>query len=109
MHVGKKEILESKLLGLSPERLALTNESSMHAVPPGSESHWNLIIVSQAFEGLPLVKRHRSVYDTLGKDVMQGIHALTMKTLTPKEWEDAGGVVTNPAPPCRGGSKQKPA
>ncbi len=104
--MGKKELLESKLVaGLNPDRLALVNESYMHSVPAGSESHWNLIIVSSAFSGAPLVKRHRAVYDALGKETLQSIHALTMKTLTPEEWIAAGGDVTNPAPPCLGGSK----
>jgi BolA protein len=101
-----RDILEQKLLdGLQPQRMSLVNESGNHSVPKGSETHWNLIIVSEVFDGKSLMQRHRAVYGALG-DTMQKIHALTMKTLTPAEWEAAGGEVTNPAPPCMGGSKK---
>jgi BolA family transcriptional regulator, general stress-responsive regulator len=101
----EQQLNERLLAALQPERLRLVNESGMHSVPKGSESHWNLIVVSDVFSGKPLVQRHRVVYDALG-ELMKQIHALTMKTLTPDEWEAAGGEVTNPAPPCRGGSKK---
>jgi BolA protein len=43
------------------------------------------------------------VYAALADELQGGIHALTMKTLSQKEWEAAGGEATNPAPPCLGG------
>ena len=100
------DIIEAKLIdALGPERLALVNESHGHNVPKGSETHWNAIIVSDQFRDKSLIERHRAVYDALGDELREGIHALTMKTLTPEEWQAAGGEVANPAPPCRGGSK----
>lgn len=106
--MSKHDLLQQKLVdGLKPVRLRLENESHRHSVPKGSETHWNLIVVADAFAGKPLVQRHRLVYDTLGQDTMRSIHALTMKTLTPQEWDAAGGDVTNPAPPCAGTSKVK--
>lgn len=96
--------IEQKLRDrLAPERLSVVNESRMHNVPPGSESHFNAIIVSQHFEGLTLLRRHRAVYAALDDELRDKIHALTMKTMTPAEWEAAGGEAQNPAPPCRGG------
>lgn len=89
---------------LAPERLQLVNESHMHS-GPGAETHFNLIIVADAFTGKNPVQRHRQVFGALGEELKGGLHALTMKTLTPAEWEAAGGEVTNPAPRCRGGSK----
>ncbi|MCH7574918.1 MAG: BolA family transcriptional regulator [Candidatus Marinimicrobia bacterium] len=51
--------------------------------------HFSATIVSTEFEGLPLVQRHRLVYAAVG-DLMGGkVHALSMKTLTPGEWEQA--------------------
>jgi BolA family transcriptional regulator, general stress-responsive regulator len=88
---------------LAPLHVQLVNESHNHAVAPGSETHWNLIIVSPKFEGKRLVQRHRAVYGALGDELRGGIHALTMKTLAPDEW--AGDGVSNPSPPCMGGSK----
>ena len=100
------ERIEERLLAeLAPERLALTNDSHHHNVPQGSESHWNLIIVASAFAGKNAVARQRAVYGALKQEMKDGIHALTMKALTPAEWEAAGGEVENPAPPCMGGSK----
>ena len=100
-----KQHLESRLMAhLAPRRMQLVDESNRHSVPAGAQSHWNLIIVADAFDGQPLIQRHRAVHGALG-DLMDRIHALTMKTLTPAEWEAAGGEATNPAPPCMGGSK----
>lgn len=112
----QEQIREKLLKELSPERLLLENESHKHAVPKGSETHWNLIVVAERFSGMSRIERQRCVYGLLDVEMKQkkGIHALTMKALTPAEWEAAGGEITNPAPPCAGargtgGSKGDPA
>lgn len=98
------ELMERKLRhALAPQRLRLVDESHRHAVPAGAQSHWNVVIVSAAFAGLSPVERHRTVYAALGDELRHRVHALTLKTLTPNEWRAAGGELTNPAPPCRGG------
>ena len=103
-------VMEEKLLSaLSPDRFSLVNESDKHNVAANSETHFNLIIVANAFDGKSLVQRHRAVYAALGEELKAGLHALTMKTLTPDEWTAAGGEVENPAPKCLGGSKHDPA
>jgi BolA protein len=100
--------IEQKLqVAFEPERLAIVNESGNHNVPEGSESHFNAIIVSAAFEDQNLVQRHRAVYGAIGEELRTEIHAFTMKTLTPAEWEAAGGEAENPAPKCRGGAKRE--
>ena len=97
--------IETRLqAALDPERMRLVNESHSHS-GPGAETHFNLIVVAATFDGKNRVARHRAVYAALGQELKDGLHALTMKTLTPTEWEEAGGEVENPAPPCRGGSK----
>jgi len=87
---------------LQPVHVQLVNESGSHSVAPGSETHWNLVVVSAAFEGRRLLHRHRAVYAALGEELRAGIHALTMKALAPDEWD--GSAVDNVAPPCLGGS-----
>ncbi|MEO1137411.1 MAG: BolA family protein [Pseudomonadota bacterium] len=74
---------------LTPERLEVTDESHLHAghagAPEGGESHFRLLIVSAAFEGLSRVARQRLVNDALRDELAGPVHALAMKTLTPDE------------------------
>lgn len=102
------EKIEASLVAkLRPERMRVVNESHMHNVPAGSETHWNVIVVAPAFRDMALPVRHRTVHEALGPDLIRSIHALTMKTLTPEEWQDQGGEVTNPAPKCLGGDARR--
>jgi len=50
--------------------------------------HLEAIIVSEDFKNNSLVARHTMVYESLGNLMKHEIHALSMKTLTIKEWED---------------------
>ncbi len=100
-----QEQIESKIkTALMPSHLEIINESHKHSVPPGSESHFKLVIVSTAFEGNPLVRRHRTVNGILAVERAGPIHALSMETLTDQEWERRGGQVTS-TPECLGGGK----
>lgn len=88
---------------LQPLHLELRNESHMHA-GPAAESHWNLVVASAAFDGLPAVRRQRLVYGALAAELADGLHALTMRTLSPDEWQAATGPLAPVSPPCLGGS-----
>ncbi len=93
---------------LTPEHLEVVNESHMHSVPKDSETHFKVVIVSPAFEGVPAVKRHQLVYCALGdlmsKKVSQGgIHALAITSRTPAEW--AARPEANISPLCAGKGK----
>ena len=85
--------------------LQVENESHMHNVAPGSESHFKVTIVSDSFIDLMLIKRHRMINKTLEIELQQ-IHALALHTMTPDEWEARSGVVAD-SPLCRGGSKNQ--
>lgn len=50
--------------------------------------HWEALIVSRAFEGLSKVRQHQLVYQALGDRMREEIHALSMTTLTPAQWEE---------------------
>jgi acid stress-induced BolA-like protein IbaG/YrbA len=52
----------------------------------GDGQHFEALIVSNVFEGLPKVQRHQRVYVALGDRMREEVHALSMKTLTPAEW-----------------------
>ena len=89
---------------LGPSHLEVVNESHMHSVPPGSESHFRVVVVSDRFAGLAQVRRHQTVHRILEGEFADGLHALSMQTLTGAEWHDRGGQ-TRVSPACRGGGK----
>ena len=99
------ERIEQKLTSaLEPAHLDVENESRMHSVPPGSETHFKVMVVSGAFEGMGLVDRHRRVHEILRDELKGGVHALTIRAKTPAEWErEEPGAFRSP--PCLGGSK----
>jgi BolA protein len=88
---------------LTPVVLDVVNESSMHSVPPGSETHFKVTVVSGEFEGKSAVERHRLVYAILDDELRGGVHALTLTSRTPAEWEKNPATTQSPA--CLGGSK----
>ena len=97
--------IEIKLMaGLEPRHLDVVNESYKHAVPPGSESHFKVVIVADAFEGKRLVGRHQAVNALLAEELAGPVHALSMETLTAGEWKERGGR-TMQTPDCLGGGK----
>ncbi|HIF63339.1 MAG TPA: BolA family transcriptional regulator [Deltaproteobacteria bacterium] len=51
-----------------------------------SGDHFRVIVVAEVFEGLGMVARHRVVYEALGDNMRERIHALTMETLTPEQY-----------------------
>lgn len=93
-------LLESKLQeGLQPIILKVINESPNHNVPEGGESHFRVLIVSDKFSGLNLIKRHQMVHNLIAEQIKEKIHAFSQQALTPKEFEERGGVLPS-TPPC---------
>tara|TARA_B100001079_G_scaffold245004_1_gene232635 strand:+ start:656 stop:961 length:306 start_codon:yes stop_codon:yes gene_type:complete len=86
------EIINDKL---SPSVLNIVNESFMHNVPTGSESHFKLIVVSDAFKDLSNVKRHQLVYRSLDK-IMDEIHALSIYAFDENEYNENPVVIDSP-------------
>jgi acid stress-induced BolA-like protein IbaG/YrbA len=60
-----------------------------HLEVEGDGQHFFATIVSPNFEGRRLIQRHQLVYAALGDRMREEIHALSMKTLTPAEWQSA--------------------
>jgi acid stress-induced BolA-like protein IbaG/YrbA len=58
-----------------------------HVDVTGDGQHFTAIIVSTAFEGKRPIQRHQLVYAALGDRMREEIHALSMKTLTPQEFQ----------------------
>jgi len=55
----------------------------------GDGRHFSALIVSPEFEGLRTIARHQRVYAALGDRMKEEIHALSMKTYTPGEYEES--------------------
>ena len=66
--------------------LKILNESVMHNVPVDAESHFKIIIVSNDFNDLSHIQRHKLVYKHLGT-VMDDIHALSIQPFNEEEFK----------------------
>jgi len=64
--------------------------SGVEARVAGDGSHYNAIVIGECFDGLSMVAQQKLVYATLNEHITSGaIHALTIKTYTPAQWEKA--------------------
>jgi BolA protein len=75
---------------LHPQRLAIFNDSLLHAghhagAQRGEETHFRLEIVASAFAGESRVARQRRVYGILAEELAGPVHALQLSALTPEE------------------------
>ncbi|KII80361.1 BolA family protein [Vibrio renipiscarius] len=98
-----QEVINTKVhQQLAPQHLDVINESYMHNVAPGSESHFKVIVVSDQFDGLRLIARHRIINQILADELANHIHALAIHTYTPAEWSELQTAPDSPL--CMGGS-----
>ena len=75
---------------VTPESIQLNIAQGMateHLNVVGDGQHFEAVVVSAAFVGKSRVQRHQLVYQTLGDRMREEIHALSMKTYTPEEWQ----------------------
>lgn len=65
---------------------------TVHLSVSGDGRHFEAVVVSHAFEGVPMLKQHRLVYAALGDRFdTEAVHALSIKTFTPAQWEALQG------------------
>jgi BolA protein len=86
------------------EQCELEDESHQHAGRKGMESHFKLLLVTEDFEGESRVQRHRKVQSLLEKEFDEGLHAFTMRLLTPNEFEAQESEFRSPN--CQGSKKK---
>lgn len=91
-----------------PVHLEVVDESHMHNVPPGAQSHFKLVIASERFAGERLLARHRLINEVLADEIRGPVHALAIHAVTPDEWFDQAGASPD-SPLCRGGSAAAPS
>jgi BolA protein len=83
----------------APSHLVVINDSHKHS--KGTDSHYRVVVVSDKFEGLGLVARHREVQDCAKYLFEEGLQALAISAKTPKEWN--GKIPGTPG--CMGKNK----
>ncbi len=102
--------IEQKLLSaFDPVFLDVVDESHMHNVPQGAESHFKVVIVTPQFDGMRLLQRHRAVNAVVAAELAEKIHALALHTYTPSEWYEYYAEKPPASPKCFGGSKREKA
>jgi stress-induced morphogen len=103
--VSLHQRIQTKLSSsLMPTHLDVENESRMHNVPAGSETHFKVLVVSAEFEGKGLVDRHRRINEILAEELRGGVHALSIRALTPAQFEKEAAASFQ-SPKCLGGEK----
>lgn len=65
---------------------ALPDATIYVADPNNDGEHFEAIVISPSFENLPLVKQHQCVMNALKQKFETTVHALALKTFTPKKW-----------------------
>ena len=96
-----KQTIESHFKSIAHQELV--DESHQHSVPQGAESHFKLLLVTDEFIGQSRVQRQRQVYALLSDEFQSGLHALTLRLLTCKEWDEIKEPFVSPD--CQGKAK----
>ncbi|MCL1114991.1 MULTISPECIES: BolA family protein [Shewanella] len=96
-----EQIITDKLSqAFAPVHLEVINESNRHHVPPNSETHFKVVVVSNTFSEQRLLARHRSVNQALADELANGVHALSINVYTESEWQALDEVPRTPN--CKG-------
>ncbi|MDT9587083.1 MAG: BolA/IbaG family iron-sulfur metabolism protein [Candidatus Arsenophonus melophagi] len=103
IHTMHQHIEEKLKDFFSPMYLLVKDESDQHHIPWDSESHFNIILVTEKFTLQRMVARHQAVYQLLRDELSNCIHALALHTYTPNEWHHCNQKVF-PSPACHGKS-----
>lgn len=89
MGLVSQAIRDKLTAAFQPERLEVIDDSARHAghagAREGGESHFNVVIVSAAFEGQGRVQRQRAIYSALSEELAGSVHALSVKAFAPGE------------------------
>jgi BolA protein len=85
----RSQRLEARLRAtLQPLTLEIIDDSHQHAGHAGAadgRGHYTVLIVAERFAGVPVVRRHRLVYEAVGDMITSDIHALSIQALAPGE------------------------
>ena len=102
--MNTQERIEQRLeREFAPAHLQVEDESAGHRGGEGAESHFRVVLISESFQGLTLIKRHRAVNASLRDELAAGVHALALHTYTPAEWR-AREASARESPDCAASS-----
>jgi len=77
---------------MQPEEIKRLIEAGLdqsEAFVEGDGAHFMAIVICPAFAGKSRVQKQQLVYDTVRPQLLDGtLHALSVKTLTPEEWQE---------------------
>ena len=72
---------------LNVSKLIIRNDSNKHNVPLNSESHFSVQIVSDDFQELSQIQRHKIVYKVV-EGILTEIHAFSIIAMTTSEFNE---------------------
>ena len=82
----ESQIINTLSTSMNLSSLKIINESFMHNVPKGSESHFKIVVVTNDFNNLSIIERHKLIYKTLD-NLMNKIHALSIHAFNEEEFK----------------------
>ncbi|MGQ0286548.1 BolA family protein [Pasteurellaceae bacterium 22721_9_1] len=97
----QQELIDRLTQEFTPHFVHVENESHMHRSGRGGDSHFKIVLVSDKFDHISKVARHRLIYQFLSADLENGIHALALHTYTLAEWQALGQQYPQ-SPNCTG-------
>jgi len=86
----RERIADTLRVEFDPLHVEVVDESHLHAGHAGARSgagHFRVTIVSSRFDGAGRIERQRLVYAALADEMGPEIHALSIKSLSPAEWD----------------------
>lgn len=88
--MDRKARIESTLqAGFAPQTISVIDESALHAghsgAREGGQTHYQVVMVADAFSGLGRLARSRAVHDALAEEFATGLHALSLSLRAPNE------------------------
>ena len=82
----ESQIINTLSSSMNLSSFKIINESFMHNVPHGSESHFKIVVVTDDFNNIPILQRHKLIYKNLN-GLMDKIHALSIHAFSEEEFE----------------------
>ncbi|MBN1586184.1 MAG: BolA family transcriptional regulator [Candidatus Omnitrophica bacterium] len=76
-------------------RKRLPNSEVLVQDMTGTGDHFQLVVMDPSFEGMSLVGQHRLVMGALSEQLEEAVHAVQIKTLTPRKWQEYQNGGTN--------------